>query len=452
MQRANQKLIEEAPAPNLRPETRAALHDHALRLSRAINYDNLGTVEFLVDAVTEDVFFLEMNTRLQVEHPVTEAVTGLDLVEWQIRIAAGETLPLRQDQIACSGHAIEARLTAERADEGFRPDTSRIVLWSEPACLRVDSGVETGSIVSMHYDSLLAKVIAHAADRAEAVRRLGEGLGRMVVLGPRTIRPFLIDALRQPAFVEGRATTLLLKESWPEGWQSGQEAQSDLRAVAAALWLAAGDAGGKPLAGAGPWRSLPGFRLLAPAGRPATTHLSVAIGDDPVPLRVETHHGFTRVEGPDGISDIVLRPPENGTNWRVMQGGISTTAHGLRMPGGLLLRYRDFEGFIRIALAIEAEAAERTAGGDGGGTLRAAMPGTVAAIHVGEGDEVTAGQVLVVLESMKLFIELKSPIDGIVCRAALKTGVTVAAGDILVTIKPRGDQTAQPTDQRRPAR
>jgi 3-methylcrotonyl-CoA carboxylase alpha subunit len=165
VQRANQKLIEEAPAPNLRAETRKALHDHALKLSRAISYDNLGTVEFLVDAATQGVFFLEMNTRLQVEHPVTEAITGLDLVEWQIRIAAGERLPLAQADIHCSGHAIEARLTAERADEDFRPDTGTVSLWREPDGLRVDSGVAAGSEVSPHYDSLLAKVIAHAPDR-----------------------------------------------------------------------------------------------------------------------------------------------------------------------------------------------------------------------------------------------------------------------------------------------
>ena len=441
VQRANQKLIEEAPAPHLRDETRAALHGHALTLARAIGYDNLGTVEFLVDAASEAVFFLEMNTRLQVEHPVTEAITGLDLVEWQIRIAAGEALPLRQDQITCSGHAIEVRLTAERADEGFRPDTGRIALWSEPEGLRVDSGAATGSIVSTHYDSLLAKVIAHAPDRAGAARRLAEGLDRMVVLGPGTTRAFLIDALRQPAFVEGRATTLFLKETWPEGWQPAQGAGPELLSVAAALWLATGHAESTPSASAGPWRSLAGFRLLAPAGRPATTHLSVSIGDAPERLRVESHDGFLRVLGRDGSCDIALRHAWDGSGWTVQRGGTGSPALALRDGDGLLLRYRGFEGRIGVALAVEAASATRTGGGNGGGTLRAAMPGTVVAIHVAEGDGVAAGQVVVVLESMKLFMELTSPVDGKIARVAVKAGATVAAGETLVVVEAADEGT-----------
>ncbi|PTM39176.1 biotin carboxylase N-terminal domain-containing protein [Bosea sp. 124] len=432
VQRANQKLIEEAPAPNLRPETRAALHEHALRLARAIGYDNLGTVEFLVDAASEDVFFLEMNTRLQVEHPVTEAITGLDLVEWQIRIAAGEALPLAQGQIACSGHAIEARLTAERADEGFRPDTGRIALWCEPEGLRVDSGVATGSVVGTHYDSLLAKVIAHAPDRAGAVRKLAEGLDRMVVLGPGTIRPLLIDVLRAPVFAAGRATTLFLKETWPEGWQPARTADDELRAVAAALWLATANA---VVAGAGPWQSLAGFRLLAPAGRPATTHLAVTTGDDKTRLQAEAHDGFLRVLGPGGAFDIALSQTAGGTGWAVQCDGLGSPAHAVHDGDGLFLRYRGFEGRIGVALAVDAAAAARGAGHDGGDTLRAAMPGTVAAIHVVEGDDVVAGQVVAVLESMKLFMELKSPASGRVARVSVKAGATVAAGEVLIAIE-----------------
>ncbi|MFA6968185.1 biotin carboxylase N-terminal domain-containing protein [Bosea sp. (in: a-proteobacteria)] len=440
VQRANQKLIEEAPAPNLMPETRAALHDYALRLSRAISYDNLGTVEFLVDAQSEAVFFLEMNTRLQVEHPVTETITGLDLVEWQIRIAAGEALPLRQDQITCSGHAIEARLTAERADEGFRPDTGRIALWSEPEGLRVDSGVATGSIVSTHYDSLLAKVIAHAPDREGALRALGEGLRRMVVLGPGTIRPFLIDALRQPAFTEGGATTLFLKETWPDGWQQAGADVAELRAVAAALWLATGDGCGAPAAGAGPWRALAGFRLLSPAGRPATTHLSVSLAGDTARLRVESRGGVLRVLGPDGACDVTVARALDNTDWAVQCGGVGSAAKAVRDRDGLLLRYRDFEGPVGIALAAEAAAATRTKSSDSGGTLRAAMPGTVVAIHVAEGDSVVEGQVLAVLESMKLFMDLKSPASGTISRVAIRAGVTVAAGEVLIAIEPDAHQ------------
>jgi len=436
VQRANQKLIEEAPAPNLRDETRAALHGHALKLARAIAYDNLGTVEFLVDAQTEAVFFLEMNTRLQVEHPVTEAITGLDLVEWQIRIAAGEQLPLSQEAITCSGHAVEARLTAERADEGFRPDTGRIALWRKPEGLRIDSGVATGSVVGPHYDSLLAKVIAHAPDRAGAVRKLSEGLDRMVVLGPGTIRSFLVDALRQPAFAEGRATTLFLRESWPEGWLPQQADEPELRAVAAALWLATtGDA--LPFAApAGPWQSLAGFRLLGPSGQPATSHVSVAVGGGTTRLPVQEHDGFLRVLGPEGSHDLALRRGATEGGWIVQCGGVSWPAQALRDDDGLLLRYRGFEGRIGVALTVAAEAATRGESSGGGGSLRAAMPGTVAAIHVAEGDAVNMGQVLVVLESMKLFMELKSPAGGRVAKIAARAGATVSAGEMLIVIEP----------------
>jgi 3-methylcrotonyl-CoA carboxylase alpha subunit len=431
VQRSNQKLLEEAPAPNLRPETRAALHDYALRLSRAISYDNLGTVEFLVDAATEAVFFLEMNTRLQVEHPVTEAVTGLDLVEWQIRIATGEKLPLAQDQITCTGHAIEARLTAERADEGFRPDTGAIALWREPDGVRVDSGVAAGSEVSTHYDSLLAKIIAHGPDRDAALRKLGEGLEQLTVLGPGTIRPFLIDALRQPVFAAGEATTLFLSETWPGGWQPRPVDDAMRNAVAAAIWLTAR----KPSQAAGPWRALSGFRLLAPAGRPATTHLSLSVAGQATRLAVETRDGVLRVTGPGGAHAVTIgmtRPDA----WTVTIDGTSTQAFAVRDADGLFLRHGGFEGRIGIMLAVEAAAAERGASGESGDSVRAGMPGTLVLLHVAEGDRVEVGQTLAVLESMKLFMELKSPATGTVTRLAARAGATVAAGEMLIAIEP----------------
>jgi 3-methylcrotonyl-CoA carboxylase alpha subunit len=432
VQRSNQKLIEEAPAPNLRAETRKALHDHALKLSRAIAYDNLGTVEFLVDAATQGVFFLEMNTRLQVEHPVTEAITGLDLVEWQIRIAAGEDLPLAQAEIRCHGHAIEARLTAERADEDFRPDTGRIGLWREPEGLRVDSGVTTGCEVSPHYDSLLAKVIAHAADRDGAVRKLAGGLERMSVLGPATTRAFLAEALQTPAFMAGEATTLFLRESYPEGWTPAAHEDGALEAVAAAIWLAARKDG----SGASPWQSPRGFRLLAPAGRRAVTHLAMGIGEETVPLRVESHDGFRRVFTGTGRHDVALQAGNPGHGWRVTLDGTAQPAEAVCDTGGIDLRYRGFEGRVGIALAVEAAAAKRAGPAGADGALRAAMPGTVAELRVGEGDAVEAGQVVAVLESMKLFMELKAPAGGVARTIAIRPGATVAAGDLLLEIAP----------------
>ncbi|WP_439497223.1 biotin carboxylase N-terminal domain-containing protein [Bosea sp. (in: a-proteobacteria)] len=430
VQRANQKLIEEAPAPNLRAETRKALHDHALKLSRAISYDNLGTVEFLVDAATQGVFFLEMNTRLQVEHPVTEAITGLDLVEWQIRIAAGERLPLAQADIHCSGHAIEARLTAERADEDFRPDTGTVSLWREPDGLRVDSGVAAGSEVSPHYDSLLAKVIAHAPDREGAIRKLAGGLERMSVLGPATTRAFLAGALRSPVFMAGEATTLFLRETYPEGWAPATVEDGAVEAVAAAIWLAARRNGG----GASPWRSLMGFRLLAPSGRPAVTHLTTSAHGRTARVSVESHDGFLRATTGASRHDVVLAPAGSSGSWIVTLDGMSLQVEAVCDTEGIDLRYRGFEGRIAIALAVEAAAAKRSGPTEADGALRATMPGTVAELRVGEGDAVEAGQVVAVLESMKLFMELKAPTSGVARTIAIRPGDTVAAGDLLLEI------------------
>ena len=432
VQRSNQKLLEEAPAPNLWPETRAALHAHALKLSRAISYDNLGTVEFLVDAVTQDVFFLEMNTRLQVEHPVTEAITGLDLVEWQIRIAAGETLPLSQEEIACTGHAIEARLTAERADEGFRPDTGTIALWREPEGLRVDSGVETGGTVSPFYDSMLAKVIAHGPDRDAARQRLADGLDRMTVLGPATIRPFLVDALRRPVFARGEATTLFIGESWPGGWQAPIDDAAERDAIAVAIWLSARRTGP-----AGPWGALTGFRLLAPAGKPGTCHLVLDGGGETRRLRADAAgDGLRMTIGDRQIALAVTPNPAGATRYAIMLDGQRRLVDAVPDHAGVFLRHGGFEGRIAIALAVEAAAAAREAQGHTGDSVRATMPGTVAAVHVGEGDSVAAGQVVAVLESMKLFMELKSPAAGTVARVATRPGATAAAGELLIAIEP----------------
>lgn len=431
VQRANQKLLEEAPAPNLSDAARAALHENALRLSRAIAYDNLGTVEFLVDSATQEVFFLEMNTRLQVEHPVTEAITGLDLVEWQIRIAAGEPLPLAQDEIRCTGHAIEARITAERAEEGFRPDTGRIRLWHAPEGLRLDSGVTAGSTVSPHYDSLLAKLIAHAPDRAGAVRRLATGLDEMAVLGLGTVRPFLADSLRQPAFTEGRATTLFIRETWPEGWRPEPCDAASRNAVAAAIWLAE-RAGPRA---SGPWGSLGGFRLLAPAGPVATAHLAVMAEGGEALLRVESHDGFLRIRDGDATHEVAVTGSGRGA-WSVVIDGARSRAFAALDPAGLFLAHGGFEGHVGLSLAVERAAAARSGGSEGGDAVRAAMPGTLSALHVAPGDHVEAGQVVAVLESMKLFIELKSPATGIVSKLGARAGATVAAGDVLVAIEP----------------
>ncbi|BCW94838.1 MAG: biotin carboxylase N-terminal domain-containing protein [Fimbriimonadales bacterium] len=212
IQRRHQKIIEESPAPNLPPETRAALCDAAVRLAEAVGYTNAGTVEFLYDPQTEQFYFLEVNTRLQVEHPVTEMVTGIDLVHWQLRIAAGE--PLTLETPPQHGHAIEARLYAEDPDNDFAPALGTLLAYAQPHLpgVRFDSGVETGATITPHYDPMIAKVIAHAPDRLAAIRRLINALEQTVALGVRTNQAFLIDLLRHPAFQAGDLHTGFLAE------------------------------------------------------------------------------------------------------------------------------------------------------------------------------------------------------------------------------------------------
>ena len=215
VQRRNQKVLEEAPCPVMTPKLREAMGQAAIEAARTVDYRGAGTVEFLLD--TEGAFyFLEMNTRLQVEHPVTECITGLDLVELQFRVAAGEALPLSQDQVQFNGHAIEARVYAEDPEQGFLPAAGPIVRWSEPEGdgIRIDAGIETGSEVSPFYDAMVAKVIAYGQSREEARRRLAAALNNTVLFGPRTNLAFLVGAVNRPEFVEGSATTAFIQEAY----------------------------------------------------------------------------------------------------------------------------------------------------------------------------------------------------------------------------------------------
>ena len=221
IQRNHQKVIEEAPAAFLDEEQRAQLFRDAIILGKAIRYDSLGTVEFLLDHDTGETYFLEMNTRLQVEHPVTEAITVLDLVEWQIRIAAGEDLPATQEQIKAKGWAIEARVNAEDPANNYRPETGPINLYREPSCadVRVDSGIRQNSVISPYYDPMLAKVIGQGTDREQARQALIRGLGEFTIAGTGTNLEFLSSILRHVNFSAGALTTNYLKDTFTDGWK-----------------------------------------------------------------------------------------------------------------------------------------------------------------------------------------------------------------------------------------
>jgi 3-methylcrotonyl-CoA carboxylase alpha subunit len=434
VQRNNQKLLEETPAPNLSAATRAALHANAVRLAQAIGYDSAGTMEFIVDAAMEQFFFLEMNTRLQVEHTVTEAVTGLDLVEWQLRAAAGERLAFRQEDIRVSGHAIQARITAERADEGFRPDIGRIALWRPPegAGIRVDSGVETGSMVGPNYDSLLAKVIAHGSDRPQALARLVTALERLTVLGPATIRPFLVDAVRHPLFAQGLAATGFISDAFPQHWTRPIRQLAVLRRLAAvAWWLIEQDRGRKEPTT--PWSSLAAFRLSAPSGRPGRSVLIVIFERIATPVTIE------------GSPDCLTVSEEGGSSIiraRLEDGAISAEIDGIRYlaplaadGAAIFLRLGPLEARFDVGIAVDADGTARSASSEAGSSVVAPMPGVLAEIRVKQGACVEAGEVVAVMESMKLFVDIRSPAAGRVARIAAVKGQTLAAGDPVIAIE-----------------
>jgi acetyl/propionyl-CoA carboxylase alpha subunit len=431
VQRNNQKILEEAPAPNLAEAIRSRLLDDAVRLARSIGYRNLGTMEFLVDAATDQHFFLEMNTRLQVEHPVTEMITGLDLVEWQLRIAAGEPLPFGQEAIRASGHAIEARLLAERPEAGFLPASGRVAMWREPEArpgLRIDSGIDTGSEVTVHYDSMVAKVIAHGTTRETARQALIRGLTDLTVMGPDTNRVFLAEVAAKAPFAEGRATTAMLRDLYPDGWTRPAIATDRAAGLAAALVAATG----RPTASS-PWSALRGFRVLAPAGRPAVQEYRVHLSDGPETARIRFDGETVAMVTPEGPVTVQVTGEPAALTFRIE----GDSRRGLAAVAGdtVVLRLGDAEYRARVQIALDAH--ETTAGtGKAGDSLVSPMPGVVAEVTVAPGDVVEAGQPLIVLESMKLFQTLTAPRAGTVAAVAVTAGETVPAGHRLVALAP----------------
>ncbi len=406
VQRNHQKVIEEAPAPRLAEGVRELLFAHATRLAAAIDYAGAGTVEFVMQAGEESPYFLEMNTRLQVEHPVTEAICGVDLVEWQLRQAAGLPLPLTQAQIRPRGHAIEVRVNAERPEAGFLPDSGPLDLLSVPDKLRFDSGFEAGDRVASHYDSLLAKLIAYGPDRETARRRLIAGIDGTAVAGVGTNLGFLRDCLTAPAFAEGRATTGFLQESFPEGWQPDPERLLHLRGLAALAAIRGGE---------DPQARCDGFRV----GGHRTPGRA--------PLYLEDDYGSTELT-------LTLGPePEVGDAER-----------RLRLDRQPLLISREgactlaaLEGLtLRATVRPLAEARmENRAGPAREGVIAAPLTGLVTEVRVREGARVRQGETLVVMEAMKLVHALTAPFDGKVAKLSARTGETMPAKSILIELE-----------------
>jgi len=437
IQRNYQKVVEEAPAPNLAQDVRTALHAAAVKLGEAIGYDSLGTVEFILDADTANQgsggpWFLEMNTRLQVEHPVTEEITGLDLVEWQIRIAEGERLPLSQDEITATGSAIEVRLNAEDPAKSYRPCTGGIVLFDAPIGegVRVDTGIRPGSVVTPNYDSMLAKVIAYAPDRAEATARLSTALGDLAVLGIGSNQAFLRDIIDHPLFRSGDLSTSFLPEVYPEGWQPAG-GSDDAEIAAAVLWA---ERVARPNA-PGPWASLGGFRVFAAEAGQGRIALAVERNGETARVELSGDHGRYQLKR-DGA---------------VVKAEAAVTGSRLTLSvGGARRTYSWATEGERIWIGHEAQAAEltvrpwiETAGGGGGGAasgggnrVTASMPGQINAIKVEVGQTVTAGETVAVLEAMKLLYSLPAPVNGKVAAVYAAAGDNVAVGAVLVEIEP----------------
>jgi len=389
-QRRRQKVVEESPSPIVTPALREAMGRDAVAAARAVGYVGAGTVEFIVDADLRH-YFLEMNTRLQVEHPVTEAVTGLDLVEWQLRVAAGEPLPLAQHEIRFAGHAIEARLYAEDPAHGFTPQTGRIAHWRPTTDVRIDTGIEEGGSVTPFYDPLLAKFISHGRDRADAIRRLVHALEDTPLVGVRNNGRFLRDLLRHPDFAEGRMTTEMI-----DGWTI-EPPQPDEEA-----WLVAAAA-----------RALHDRAALRPASV-ASFDITLACQGQSRTLRdLACVHVLER-------GDHLIRYTFDGVTKTAV---LVDDGHELQLVhDGAVFGFHEPSPWPAEADAADAARA------------RAPVAGIVAQVLVAPGDAVAAGQPLASVEAMKMEMWLNARAAGIVRAVHAKPKDPIEAGALLVEL------------------
>ena len=421
LQRRHQKVIEEAPAPGMSDAVRAAVTDAAIKAARAVDYVGAGTIEFIADASdglkANGVWFMEMNTRLQVEHPVTESVTGVDLVEWQFRVAAGEPIPLQQDEIRLNGWAMEARLYAEDPANGFLPSIGRLEHFVLPEDIRVDTGVEQGGEVSQFYDPMIAKLIVHEDTREAAAARLAEAAGEVEVWPVRTNAGFLKRCLEHPRFVAGDVDTgfIAAEEEVLQSPASDEAALAALTLIAEAA-LDDGAVRADPFS---PWVGQPGLSYGMRLN--AAPRSTVWARMDGAALSGEVEPASAGWRGPDGTMAGV---------------GFDQVQVGDRVFGYQALD----DGFI---LFVDGEARRvtpwRAATGGAGvaasdGALRAPMPGKVVAAPVEAGATVTKGQTVVVLEAMKMEHALTAPFDGVV-ESVAAVGDQVAEAAVLAVVK-----------------
>ena len=427
VQRRHQKVLEESPAPGLSPALRERMGAAAVAAAKAVNYLGAGTVEFIVEQTARgmDFFFMEMNTRLQVEHPVTEAVTGLDLVEWQLRIAAGEPLPLTQAQVQVQGHAIEARICAETPDNQFLPATGRLHVMRTPAAnrfrlgqVRLDSGVREGDEISPHYDSMIAKLIVHGDTRAQALARLDQALSELHIVGVANNITFLRQVVRSPSFVHADLDTALIdrekavlfhQQALPLAWAVASAVAAQLQAEQpqSTAWI-------------DPMAKTDGWQLQGESHRP----MQFMLGEQLVQAElIRRNRGgmALRVDAQKGElawqlqTDGGLRLCWAGQRWTAHVDQVQGVTHVFAAAGSCSLSWVN-------PLAHAAEDAAQ------GGNLSAPMPGKLLSFAVKVGDKVTPGQALAVMEAMKMEHTVAAPAAGTVAELLFAPGDQVNEG------------------------
>jgi 3-methylcrotonyl-CoA carboxylase alpha subunit len=429
VQRRHQKVLEEAPAPGMTPERRAAMGAAAVEAARAVGYVGAGTVEFIVDP-SGTFYFMEMNTRLQVEHPVTEMITGLDLVEWQLRVAAGEPLPLAQEQLRIDGHAIEARIYAEDPDKGFLPSTGRLVHLAQPETsfhVRIDAGVEEGDEITPWYDPMIAKLVVWDATRARALARMQSALARLRIVGVANNVEFLSRVVASPAFSGADLDTGLIEREHDFLFPARREPPAEVWLLAA---LAELERDRPAPAAPSPWDARDGWRLNSRASRTIALRLGEAEQD----VAVE-YAGGGYLLGL-GAGPRVLASAELGGH-----GELRARLGERRVRAAVIVagerRHVFFEGRAYPVACVDASAG-RGRGDDATGRLTAPMPGKVIALLAAPGARVERGAPLLVLEAMKMEHTVKAPRAGVVKAFRFGAGDQVAEGVELVEFEPEG--------------
>ncbi len=429
LQRRHQKVIEEAPAPGMPEDMREAMGEAAVRAARAIGYCGAGTVEFIADASDglrmDRFWFMEMNTRLQVEHPVTEAITGVDLVEWQVRVASGEKLPKTQEALAIDGWAFEARLYAEDAERGFLPAIGRIEHLDLPEdCARIDSGVRGGDEITPFYDPMIAKIIVHGETRAEALGRLTAALSKVRVAGTTTNAGFLTRLSRQEDFVAGNPDTGLIARHLDD--LAKPEPLAPEMAVLAAIELSGLLQPVRAQGPVDPWSACDGFRLWSPA----RLHVTLAHRGEPLAIVLQP--------GLQGQAEARVAGAPLHLGWRrLADGTVALTRDGRTVPVTVIRHGRAVTlhgdgasySFEIVDPLQRADACET-----GGNRLVAPMPGLIKRVLAAAGQAVSSGEAVVVMEAMKMELTLSAPRDGIIAAIGVAEGEQVREGAVLAEL------------------